>query len=387
MTTAKVFCGGAAASPRRAVPAPGEFAAVTGAEVCGAGWPGAGRSLRRLRPRRKYLGGRNQPHEKSSKSICWALPRGYQNRFRSVERSVRARNVAEQRFGVIEEQPLRFKSMHREILRFAQNAKLLFPQPVRSHLTDYLCGSRFYSPRKKAPPSRHSERSEESLLIAAWMQRDSSLLSDNTIFLTTYLWLRSIVWKAPSSQFSASLGEEAREEAEHQIGNQIATRVQSLSMLNNILRWISYVLAVLALAAGMALLIGDAKPWTLPGLPAAAISAAPLLLVGASFLILQPILRPRSDGIAEKRASRGDILALGGDSTHAAECHVGAAGQCRDRAVRSGPGLGDSGLEDFIEEKLIPAIFSCGPADTARNSNARSIRRRSTAFPRPPFPS
>jgi hypothetical protein len=64
-------------------------------------------------------------------------------------------------------------------------------------------------------------------------------------------------------------------------------------MLNNILRWISYVLAVLALAAGMALLIGDAKLWTLPGLPPATISAAPLLLVGASFLILQPILRPR----------------------------------------------------------------------------------------------
>lgn len=66
-----------------------------------------------------------------------------------------------------------------------------------------------------------------------------------------------------------------------------------MSTLNHILRWISYVLAVLALAAGMALLIGDAKMWTPPGLPAAAISAAPLLLVGASFLILQTIIRPR----------------------------------------------------------------------------------------------
>jgi len=64
-------------------------------------------------------------------------------------------------------------------------------------------------------------------------------------------------------------------------------------MLNNILRWISYFLAVLALAAGMALLIGDAKLWTPPGGSAAVISAAPLLLVGASYLILQPILRPR----------------------------------------------------------------------------------------------
>jgi hypothetical protein len=64
-------------------------------------------------------------------------------------------------------------------------------------------------------------------------------------------------------------------------------------MLNNVLRWISYVLAVLGLAGGIGLLLSDAKIGTLPRLPAAAISAAPLLLVGASFLILQPILRPR----------------------------------------------------------------------------------------------
>lgn len=52
-------------------------------------------------------------------------------------------------------------------------------------------------------------------------------------------------------------------------------------------------MAVLALAAGMGLLISDAKIWNPPALSAAVISAAPLLLVGASFLILQPILRPR----------------------------------------------------------------------------------------------
>jgi hypothetical protein len=66
-----------------------------------------------------------------------------------------------------------------------------------------------------------------------------------------------------------------------------------LFMLNNILRWISYVLAALALVAGIGLLLGDAKIWTPPGLPAAVISAAPLLLVGASFLVMQPIIRPR----------------------------------------------------------------------------------------------
>lgn len=65
-----------------------------------------------------------------------------------------------------------------------------------------------------------------------------------------------------------------------------------MSKLNHALRWISYGLAILALAAGIALLIGDAILRALPRLPAAAISAAPLLLVGTSFLMLQPILRP-----------------------------------------------------------------------------------------------
>jgi hypothetical protein len=64
-------------------------------------------------------------------------------------------------------------------------------------------------------------------------------------------------------------------------------------MLNDVFRWMSYGLAILALAAVIVLLLGDAKPGVLPGLPAAAISAAPLLLVGTSFLIMQPIIRPR----------------------------------------------------------------------------------------------
>ena len=64
-------------------------------------------------------------------------------------------------------------------------------------------------------------------------------------------------------------------------------------MLNNILRWISYVLAVLALAAGMAVAYRRCEIMDSSGLSAAVISAAPLLLVGASFLIMQPILRPR----------------------------------------------------------------------------------------------
>ena len=64
-------------------------------------------------------------------------------------------------------------------------------------------------------------------------------------------------------------------------------------MLNSVMRWISYGLTILALAAGAALLLADAKPGILPHLPGAAISSAPLLLVGTAFLILQTVIRPR----------------------------------------------------------------------------------------------
>jgi hypothetical protein len=64
-------------------------------------------------------------------------------------------------------------------------------------------------------------------------------------------------------------------------------------MLENSLRWISYGLAILALAAGIALLVRDAKIGSLSQIPTAAISATPLLLVGVSYLFLQPIIRPR----------------------------------------------------------------------------------------------
>ncbi len=66
-----------------------------------------------------------------------------------------------------------------------------------------------------------------------------------------------------------------------------------MNILNSLFRWISYGLAVLALAASIGLLIGDLGIGTFPRLSAAATSAAPLLLVGTSFLIVQPIIRPR----------------------------------------------------------------------------------------------
>lgn len=53
------------------------------------------------------------------------------------------------------------------------------------------------------------------------------------------------------------------------------------------------VISVLALAASAGLLIADARGWEFSANIESAISAAPLLLVGVSFLLVQPVIRPR----------------------------------------------------------------------------------------------
>jgi hypothetical protein len=64
---------------------------------------------------------------------------------------------------------------------------------------------------------------------------------------------------------------------EHQLHKELVEATfLFMSILNTILRWISYGLAVLALAASLGLLIGDVG-----------------IGVGTSFLFVQPILRPR----------------------------------------------------------------------------------------------
>jgi hypothetical protein len=62
--------------------------------------------------------------------------------------------------------------------------------------------------------------------------------------------------------------------------------------MNSALRWFTLILTILALAAGFALLASDAKFGVYPGISAAITSAAPLLLIGVSFLVFQPLIRP-----------------------------------------------------------------------------------------------
>jgi peptidoglycan/LPS O-acetylase OafA/YrhL len=82
-------------------------------------------------------------------------------------------------------------------------------------------------------------------------------------------------------------------------------------MLDRFFRWISFGLAIMALTARVSLLISDAKIWSPPGVPAAVISAAPLLLIGISFLFMQPILRPQSADLMKNILLAGTFLLWG----------------------------------------------------------------------------
>jgi hypothetical protein len=82
-------------------------------------------------------------------------------------------------------------------------------------------------------------------------------------------------------------------------------------MLNSLLRWISFGLAAVALAASVGLLASDAKLWSPPGISAAAISAAPLLLIGIAFLFLQPVIRPRPADLLKNVLLAGTFLLWG----------------------------------------------------------------------------
>jgi hypothetical protein len=84
-----------------------------------------------------------------------------------------------------------------------------------------------------------------------------------------------------------------------------------MHILNGIFRWTSYGLAILALAASVGLLVGDVGVAMLPRLSAAMASAAPLLLAGISFLLMQPILRPRFSDLLKNMLLAATFLLWG----------------------------------------------------------------------------
>jgi hypothetical protein len=82
-------------------------------------------------------------------------------------------------------------------------------------------------------------------------------------------------------------------------------------LFHRILRCAGYVLAILGLIAGAGLLIGDVGIGNFSRLSPAAASAAPLLLVGTSFLFVQPVLRPRLLDLLKNVLLAGTFLLWG----------------------------------------------------------------------------
>jgi peptidoglycan/LPS O-acetylase OafA/YrhL len=82
-------------------------------------------------------------------------------------------------------------------------------------------------------------------------------------------------------------------------------------MVNRLLRWASFGFAIVALAASVSLLVSDARVWSPPGISTAASSAAPLLLIGVSFLFLQPAIRPRPAELIKNILLAGTFLLWG----------------------------------------------------------------------------
>jgi hypothetical protein len=66
-----------------------------------------------------------------------------------------------------------------------------------------------------------------------------------------------------------------------------------MAFIGKLLRGFSYALAVLSLAASVGLMFGDMGLASFTKISASALSAAPLLLVGISFLAAQPVMRPK----------------------------------------------------------------------------------------------
>jgi hypothetical protein len=71
------------------------------------------------------------------------------------------------------------------------------------------------------------------------------------------------------------------------------SRREALTRMITFLRWLSIMLVVMALFFSICLLARDTKMRILPGFTTSGISSAPLLLIGASFLVVQVMLRPR----------------------------------------------------------------------------------------------
>jgi hypothetical protein len=82
-------------------------------------------------------------------------------------------------------------------------------------------------------------------------------------------------------------------------------------MLNSIFRWSSFGLAILALAASVALLIGDTRMQASTDSWKSMASASPLLLGGLAFLLVQSLAQPGGIELIKNLILAGAFLLWG----------------------------------------------------------------------------
>jgi hypothetical protein len=128
--------------------------------------------------------------------------------------------------------------------------------------------------------------------------------------------IHSILFRHPECDSSPRGGRMlSREDEAPSMRKETGDRRKAAILFMHLLQWIlrcsGYVLAILALAASAGLLIGDVGIGNLSRLSPAAASAAPLLLVGTSFLLVQPMLRPRLLDLLKNLVLAGTFLLWG----------------------------------------------------------------------------
>jgi peptidoglycan/LPS O-acetylase OafA/YrhL len=85
----------------------------------------------------------------------------------------------------------------------------------------------------------------------------------------------------------------------------------SAANMNRVLRLLTMFLAAMAIACTVGLLTSDPNMPVFSGISASAISAAPLLLIGASLLVFQAMLRPRGTELLKNLLLAGAFLLWG----------------------------------------------------------------------------
>jgi len=104
--------------------------------------------------------------------------------------------------------------------------------------------------------------------------------------------------------------------------------------MNKVLLRLAMGFVLLAAISAVVMLANDSNIGDALGRWSVVVSAAPLLAVGLSFVIVQPVVRPPEDGVAKKLATCYNAPAVGSGATHATKSHLEEAGRHCNCTVR-----------------------------------------------------